>query len=311
MLNIDQFRHELQETKDNPWRIVLYLNYLGFFRFLSDKTCIKLFYRARLNGKRLNLKNPQTFNEKIQWLKLYDRKPEYTQMVDKYEVKKYIAERIGEEHVIPTLGVWDKFEDIDFNFLPNQFVLKCTHDSGGFVICRDKSCFDKKEAGKKIKRHLKRDYYKYKREWPYKMVKPRVIAEQYMEDTVGKGDLTDYKLHFFSGECKAIMVGQNRFGPGEFGNDYYTPEWEHFDFTRGYSHNAPVRSSKPEQLDEMISLGKKLAMDYPFVRIDLYVVNGKIYFGEITFYPASGFNAFHPEEWDKIYGDWIKLPLSR
>jgi len=173
--------NKIKKVLKNPWYLVITFAGRGWLNFLSDKMYLKLIYRAKL-GKKLDLKNPKTFNEKLQWLKLYNRKPEYTKMVDKYEVKKYVADLIGEEYVIPTLGVWEKFDDIDFDSLPNQFVLKCTHDSGGLVICKDKSKLDIASAKSKIENSLKRNYYKYGREWPYKNVKPRIIAEKFMID---------------------------------------------------------------------------------------------------------------------------------
>lgn len=282
---------------------------MGKYDHLPDDEYLRRMFRAKM-GTELNLDHPRTFNEKLQWLKLHNHRPECTMMVDKYEAKEYVAGIIGEEHIIPTLGIWDRFDEIDFDALPDRFVLKCTHDSGGLVICRDKAVLDMDKARKKIEKSLAYDFFSLGREWPYKHVKRRILAEQYMEDSAGKGDLTDYKLHFFSGECKAVMIGQNRFGANGLDNDYYTPEWEHFDFTRGNSHNAEKLSPRPPEMDEMLRLGKMLAKDEPFVRIDFYVINGKIYFGEITFYPASGFNAFHPEKWDHIFGEWIKIPVD-
>ena len=179
-------------TKRN---IIDYLDSRGFFKFMSDEAYLKFMYKLKMKRK-LNLSDPQTFNEKLQWLKIYDRKPEYTTMVDKYEAKKYVADIIGEEYIIPTLGVWDRFEDIDFDELPDQFVLKCTHDSGGLVICRDKSKLDLKAAKKKINKSLKRNYYWIGREWPYKNVRPRIIAEKFMTDPTSD-DLQDYKFFFF------------------------------------------------------------------------------------------------------------------
>lgn len=294
---------------DSDYRFVINAN-KGKYDSMDDEEYLIRKYRG-VFGKKLDLAHPVTFNEKIQWLKLYDRDPKYTVMVDKYAAKQYVADIIGEEHIIPTIGVWDRAEDVDFDALPDRFVLKCTHDSSGLVICRDKSSLDIAQAREKLARGLRRDYYLRHREWPYRDVPRRIIAEPYMEDHPGKGELTDYKLHFFSGECKAVMVGQNRFGPNGLENDYYTPEWEHFDFTRGKSHNAPVPGKRPEQMDEMLRLGKMLAGDRPFVRIDFYLIEGKIYFGEITFFPASGYNPFHPDKWDRIYGDWIKLPTDK
>lgn len=300
----------LARFKANPYDLFRTLARRGLMKWVPDAPYLKLLYRAH-TGRKLNMRHPATFNEKLQWLKVHDRDPDHIRMVDKYAVKEYVAGIIGEEYIIPTIGVWDRFEDIDFGALPDRFVLKCTHDSGGLVICRDKKALDIEAARRKIEKCLKRNYYDISREWPYKYVRPRIIAEKYMEDSLGKGDLTDYKLHFFSGECKAIMVGQNRFGPDGLENDYYTPDWEHYDFTRGHSHNAKERSPRPAELDEMIRVGRRLAKDSPFVRVDLYLIDHRIYFGEITFFPASGYNLFHPDRWDKIYGDWIRLPVDR
>ena len=276
----------------------------------DDRTFLEKLYAIKF-GKKPNLENPETFSEKLQWLKLYDRRPEYTRMVDKYEAKGYAAERIGEEYIIPTLGVWDHFDEIPFDELPDRFVLKCTHDSGGLRICRDKATFDFDEARERLEHCLGRSYFRNNREWPYKNVNPRILAEQYMEDSDGKGELTDYKLHFFGGECRAVLVAQNRFGKGGLYKDFYTPEWGHMDFTRGDGPNAPSRVPRPEQLDDMIRLGKKLAGDYPFIRTDFYVINGDIYFGEMTFFPGSGTLRFHPDRWDRVFGEWIQLPEKR
>ena len=299
-----------EKIKANPYYFFIPFARRGWFDWLPDAAYLKMQFRGRL-GEKLDLNHPVTFNQKLQWLKLNDRDPEHVKMVDKYEAKEYVAGILGPEYIIPTLGVWDRFDDIDFDALPDRFVLKCTHDSGGLVICHDKAKLDRAAAREKIEKCLNTDYYKKFREWPYKQVKRRIIAEQYMEDTAGKGDLTDYKLHFFSGECKAVMVSSDRFSANGMNNDYYTPEWEHFAFTRGTSHNAAHRSPRPAQMDEMIRLGTILAGKSPFVRVDFYVISGDIYFGEITFFPASGFNRFHPDEWDKVFGDWIALPTDR
>lgn len=277
---------------------------------MDDRTYLEKLYRIKF-GKELDLEHPQTFSEKLQWLKLYDRRPEYTRMVDKYEAKEYVASLIGEEYIIPTLGVWDRFEDIDFSALPDRFVLKCTHNSGGVVICKDKAKLNPEEIGPKFTRQLGKNYYTNNREWPYKNVKPRIIAEEYMEDDEGSGELTDYKLHFFSGTCKAILVARDRFAPGGLKKDFYSENWEHYDFTRGDSPNAEKREPRPVQLDQMIALGEKLAGDYPFMRTDFYVIRGKVYFGEITFFPSSGTMRFHPDSWDKTFGDWITLPEKK
>jgi hypothetical protein len=258
-------------------------------------------------GKKLNLDNPQTYNEKLQWLKLNYRKPIMTTMVDKYEVKKYIADLIGEEYIIPTLGVWDRVEDIDWDSLPNQFVLKCTHDSGGLVVCKDKSKLDKNKAQMRLATSLKRNYYYQNREWPYKDVKPRIIAEQYMEDESGY-ELKDFKWFCFDGEVKALFIATDRGVEGEETKfDFFDSEFNHLPFTNGHP-NADREIKKPLSFYEMKVLASKLSKGFPHLRVDFYDINGKIYFGELTFYHWSGLTPFDPEDWDYTFGRWIKLP---
>ncbi len=274
--------------------------------WLPDKPYVKLLYWANI-GKRLRLKKPQTFNEKLQWLKLYDRKLEYTQMVDKYEAKKYVAGRIGEEYIIPTLGVWNKFEEIDFDSLPDQFVLKCTHDSGGLVICKDKSRLNMAEAKKKIEDCLQSRYYMLHREWPYKNVKPRIIAETYMEDAA-TAELRDYKFFCFDGKVKALFIATERSNETEETKfDFFDENFNHLPFTNGHP-NATSLPQKPVNFEKMKELAGALSKGIPHVRVDFYEANGKIYFGELTFYHWSGIVSFNPEEWDYKFGDWIKLP---
>lgn len=275
------------------------------YRLLSDEKYLKLKYKALL-GSDLNLKNPQTFNEKLQWLKLHDRKPEYIRMVDKYEAKKYVAEKIGEEYIIPTLGVWDKFDDINFDLLPDRFVLKCTHDSGGLVVVRDKSHFDIKAARKKINKSLKRNYYWSGREWPYKNVKPRIIAEKYMEDDRLR-ELRDYKFFCFGGMAKCFKVDFDRFV--EHHANYYDKDKNLLNL--GEKICPPIINKTielPKTLDAMKDFSEKLSKEIPFLRCDFYDVNGEVYFGEMTFYPAGGFGAFTSKEWDEKLGSWINLP---
>lgn len=279
----------------------------GLFKFVSDETCLKILYHMYF-GKKLDLNKPQSFNEKLQWLKLYDRKPEYTKMVDKFEVKEYVSDIIGREHVIPTIGVWDNFDDIDFNYLPEQFVLKCTHDSGGLVIVSDKSKFDKASAKKKIDKCMKRQFFYTGREWPYKQVKPRIIAEQYMND--GSGELKDYKIFVFGGEPKITLVCSERFSQQGLREDFFDENWCLYPFKRPEHPNSGKHIDKPNCYDQMMCFAKKLSKDIPFVRTDFYEINGKVYFGEITFYPASGFSPFVPEEWDYKLGEWLELPQS-
>lgn len=289
----------------HPTRLLVRLGKNSFLKKMSDEKFLKMIFKDVM-GYPLNLENPQTYNEKLQWLKINDRKPIYTTMVDKYEVKKYIAERIGEEYVIPTIGVWERFEDIDFDALPEQFVLKCTHDSGGLVICRDKSKLDKKAAEKKIKRCLKRNYFWSNREWPYKDVKPRIIAEPYMEDSVTH-DLRDYKFFSFDGETKAMFIATERASQSEETKfDFFDMEYNHLPFTNGHP-NAEVLPQKPQNFDLMHALADKLSKGIPQIRIDFYEVNGTVYFGEMTFFHWSGLKPFKPAEWDNNFGNWIDL----
>lgn len=279
--------------------------YPELFKWMDDELYLKLFYLIVM-GKKLNLDNPQTFNEKLQWLKLHDRKDIYTTMVDKYEAKKYVAEHIGEEYIIPTLGVWDSFEDINFDSLPNQFVLKCTHDSGGLVICRDKSTFDKNTARKKINRSLKSNFFWFGREWPYKNVKPRIIAEKYMEDT-RSSDLKDYKFFCFNGNPRMTLVCSERFSSVGLKEDFFSETWEHLDIRRPGHRCSDQTIPRPKQYNLMKKIASELSKDIPFVRIDFYTINGHVYFGEITFYPTSGFVGFIPETADVQLGKKIML----
>ena len=285
----------------------------GFYT--SDEKYLKRLFRYQM-GQELNLDNPLTFSEKLQWLKLYNRKPEYTQMVDKYEAKKYVANIIGEKYIIPTIGVWDKFDDIDFNTLPNQFVLKTTHGGGntGVVICKDKTTFDKDKAKQKLEKSLKSDIYSTLREWPYKDVVRRIIAEQYIK-VDGQSDLPDYKFFCFNGDPQYCQVIRNRNSNETI--DFYDMEWNHMIFVGlnpvnqngiGYvAKNGAKPIDKPRQLNELISICKQLAHNIPFVRIDMYVINDLTYFGEITFFPASGMGCFNPSEWNFKLGEMIKL----
>ena len=275
-------------------------------KHLSDKTYLALKYYAFM-GKWLNLKHPRTFNEKLQWLKLFDRKDIYTTMVDKVTAKQYVAGIIGEEYIIPTLGMWDRFDDIDFDALPDQFVLKCTHDSGGLVICPDKSKFDKEAARQKIEKSLKRDYFSIHREWPYKNVKPRIIAEQYMKDEE-TNELRDYKFFCFNGVVRAMFVATERQKKGtEVKFDFYDTDFQHLPLRQGHP-NAGVPIAKPQGFEQMKVLAEKLSAGIPHVRVDFYSVNGKVYFGELTFSHFAGFVPFQPEKWDEVFGEWITLP---
>ena len=264
---------------------------------------IKFFYKMH---KKLNLENPTTYNEKIQWLKLYDRNPDYVKMVDKYEVKSYVSSVIGAEYVIPTLGVWDNTNAIDFDKLPNQFVLKCTHDSGGIVICKDKSNLPIDEVRKSLSVSLEQDYYALGREWPYKQVKPRIIAEEYMEDSL-TGELRDYKFFVFDGTVKAMFIASDRQKKEDTKFDFFDRDFNYLDLRQGHpnSINPPA---KPINYDLMIKLAEKLGDKLTHVRVDFYEVNGKVFFGELTFFHHGGWTPFDPPEWDYTFGNWLKLP---
>lgn len=280
----------------------------GVYNKMLDEPYLKMRFNSKF-GRELNLENPTTFNEKLQWLKLHDRKSIYTTMVDKYAVKQYVSDRIGAEYVIPTLGVWNSFDEIDFDSLPDQFVLKCTHDSGGLVIVKDKSRLDRKKAQSRIDESLKRNYFYLGREWPYKDVRPRILAEQFMQD--GNSEVLNvYKIFNFNGEPRIIQVIQGDKTKSET-IDYFDVEWNLLKFRQNYPNSeAPLK--RPETLEEMLFLAKKLAADAPpFIRTDFYEANGRVYFSEFTFYSDSGMAAFHPFEWDLKLGSWIKLPMER
>ena len=265
---------------------------------------LKRRYKKRF-GRDLNLKDPKTFNEKLQWLKLHDRQPIYTKMVDKYEAKKLVASMVGEQYIIPTLGVWNKFDDIDFDGLPDRFVLKCTHDSGSVVICKDKKTFDVDNARKILEAGLKENFYWYGREWPYKNVPRRIIAEKYMEDESGY-ELKDYKVFCFDGEPKMIQVDYDRFTGHK--RNLYTTDWEFINATIEYPNDENHEIERPLGLDTMLDIARKITKGIPHVRADFYSIGSDIYFGELTFYHGGGFEVFTPREFEITMGDWITLP---
>ena len=287
---------------------------LSFFDFVTyykrhfvdpEKYLQKMFYKRM--GYELNLQNPQTYSEKLQWMKLYDHNPLYTKLVDKYEVKQYVSDTIGSQYIIPTIGVWDRVRDIDFDMLPNQFVLKCTHDSGGLVICKDKNSLDIKKAQKTLKKSLNRNFYYMGFEWPYKNVKPRIIAEQYMEDSK-TNELRDYKFFCFDGIVKALFIATERQKEGEDVKfDFFDADFNHLPFRQGHE-NAEKVPEKPVCFEEMKRLASILSKKIPQVRVDFYEVDGSLYFGEITFFHHGGWTPFEPKEWDYIFGEWLSLP---
>ncbi len=272
---------------------------------LNDKLYLSCMLRIQC-GYWPNWKNPKTFNEKLNWLKLYDRRPEYTLMVDKYAVKNYVASILGEKYIIPTIGVWDRPEEIDWNNLPERFVLKTTHAGGneGVVICRNKAEFDQQSAIEILNKSLKKDLSGLLREWPYKNVKRRIIAEKFIEGE--NGDLPDYKFFAFNGIVRALFIGSER-QTGNVKFDYFDSNFNHLDLVQSHpvsGKNLP----KPKNFEEMKLIASKLSKDIPNVRVDLYNVNGNIYFGELTFYHHGGVTPFHPKDWDYTFGNWITLP---
>lgn len=297
----------LKQYISNPSKI--FSSFLRKFgRYIPDKQYLQLLYFFE-TGKRLNLKCPRTFGEKIQWLKLYDRRPKYTMMVDKYAVKDYVEKIIGEDYVIPTLGVWDRPEDINFEELPQQFVLKTTHGGGstGVIICKDKTSFNINTAILFLKKAMNYEIFKGWREWPYKNVRHRIIAEKYVSNEYD--ELKDYKFFCFNGTPWFCQVISNR--ETTMSIDFFDMEWNHLPLhePKQYPFSSQI-IPPPKCLTEMHKIAQLLSFGIPFLRIDLYEVNNHPYFGELTFYPTSGMGGFSPEEWDFIFGDLIQLPKS-
>ncbi len=288
-----------------PRKMITHIGDNGLLNWIPDKLYLKMaFYGEK--KKKLNLENPTTFNEKLQWLKIYDRNPYYSQLVDKFAVKNIVAQKLGPEHVIPTLAVWENTAAIDFSVLPDQFVLKCTHDSGSVIVCKDKNIINKEKILNRIDGNMRKDPFWLGREWPYRNVKPRIIAEEMLADE-NDGDLKDYKFFCFNGVVKCFKIDFDRF-IGHRAN-YYSPEGELLRFGEAvcppdYDRVIPL----PQNLVQMIEFAEVLSTNIPFVRVDFYESLNKVYFGEITFFPASGFGTFIPEEWDAILGNWLTLP---
>lgn len=279
---------------------------LGLYNNMDDKKFIEKMFKATMDYP-LNLEKPKSFNEKLQWLKLYDRNPLYTKLVDKYKVREYISEKIGEDYLIPLLGVWDDPEEIDFDSLPNKFVLKCNHNSGlGMCICTDKSKIDIKKVKNELKSGLAQNYYLNGREWPYKNVSRKIICEKYMTDETGK-NLRDYKFYCFDGKPKIVGIYQDRNSDKETTGDFFDMNFEWVDLKFGMP-NALNKPQKPQKFQEMIKIAEILSEGMPEVRVDLYISNNKIYFGELTFFDGGGFDKIEPLEWDYKLGSWIKLP---
>lgn len=275
-------------------------------QLMSDKWYIKIQWLNEC-GYKLDLKKPQTFNEKIQWLKLYDRNPLYTTLVDKYRVKAWVADRIGSEHIVPILATYESVDDINLDTLPNQFVLKCNHDSGGVAVCRNRDSFDWTAAKTLLTSHLEKNHYNYAKEWAYKNVKPLVFAEKYIEDSSGEDALMDYKWFCFNGVPQIMYMCRER--GGHPSTAFFDMEYKHLPFTMA-NPIAKELPPKPAEFDSMRNFASILSKDIPHVRVDFYVVNGQIYFGEMTFYDSAGYGPFNPPEWNRTIGDMLHLPTK-
>ena len=288
-----------------PSKLFFALSSRNLLNWMPDKQYLSALWRAHFH-QAYPWKNPRTFNEKLQWLKANDHNPVYPTLVDKYAVRSYIADTLGEQYLIPLVGgPWNSFDEIDFAQLPEQFVLKCTHDSGGIVICSGKDSFDMKTAREKIEKSLKRNYYWGGREWPYRDIQPRIIAEAFMADDSGDS-LVDYKFYMFGGTARCVLVCTNRSAKSKMNMTFFTPDWNRLPFERQYK-NDPNELEKPEHFEKMLSLAEQLSANLPFARIDLYEINQKVYFGEITLHPASGLGKFEPVVWDYTLGEWLDL----
>ena len=276
----------------------------NLLKILPDKLYLQLMYFKHFR-KFINFNNPKNFNEKIQYLKLKYRSNELTEMADKYKVKQYVSKLIGNEYVIPTLGVWSTTEEINFNELPKKFVLKCNNDSGGVVICKDKQALNIEETKKFLNSRLNNNGFWYGREWPYKNIKPCIIAEKYMENN-GQNELIDYKFFCFNGQPKVVLVCSERFASNNMCKTYFDENWNLLNIMEA-NHRIDKEQKKPQSFEKMKTISQKLAKGMPFVRIDFYEIEGSLYFGEIKFFPASGLEKFKPEKWNNIFGDMIDI----
>ena len=304
----------ISRIKENPRNIISYINATGCFNFLSDQTVLKMIWWAK-TGKKLDLENPVTFNEKLQWLKIYNHDSFLTEIVDKYAVREYIKDVLGEEHLIPLIGCWQNPEEIDFSSLPRQFVLKCNHNAAvGLCICRDKSELDINSVCNQLKKGLSKNFYYSSREWAYKNVPRKIICEKYMEDGTGKG-LRDYKFFCFGGSAKFVYISEGLENHDTANISFYDLKGNEMPFHRSDYKQFSKKPEFPVNFEDMLNIANVLAkslvqrISLPFVRIDLYSINGKTYFSEITCYPNSGYIPFEPEEWDKKVGEWIDLSL--
>lgn len=301
---------QLLDIIKNPLVIIEKFKFTPLFRWIPDKLYLSIMYKAHY-GKKINWEETKLFSEKLQWLKLYDRNHLYTKLVDKYLIREYIESKIGKEYLIPLVGgPWKNISQVNINQLPERFVLKCTHNSGGVIVCKNKNDLDWTNVEKVYRREIKNNYFYSAREWPYKNVKPQIIAEQYVEDTIS-GELPDYKFYCFNGKPVYCQVIRGRHSKETI--DFFDMDWKLQEFTgfsQQYKPHSETNILKPYNFDKMKSLAEELSKNIPFVRVDFYEANQKLYIGEMTFYPASGFGAFYPDKWNKCLGDMIKLEIK-
>lgn len=303
-------RTTILKWRKNPWKIADSMAKRGWLNALPDKLYLSLLYRAAF-AKKLNWEDPGTFSEKLQWLKLHDRNDAYTDMVDKYAAKQFVAQRIGSEYVIPVVGgPWKHPDEINYDTLPDQFVLKTNHDCGGVLICRDKSSFDKKAARAFLLQHLKRKYYLHCREWPYKNVQPLIFAETYLKEENSTAEVRDYKFFTFNGEPKLMYIASGRDYEKKEKQvvyaDFFDMNFNHVDLKIDHE-NAPLCPAKPQNFEIMVETAGRLAQGTKHLRVDFYEVGGRLYSGELTFFHCGGLHPFITEQWDTVMGDWICL----
>ena len=284
-----------------PHMFIIGLDNNGITCWMPDSLFLKIAYKG-IMGEKLNLNNPRSFNEKLQWLKVNDHNPQYRLFVDKLMAKDTVGRIIGYQHIVPSYGNWSNAKDISFDILPQRFVLKCNHDQGSVILVKNKNSINKKEIIKKLDIKMKKNAYYGTREYPYKNIEPRVFAEKYLGDNI-----IDYKFYCFNGEPKFLYCGQGLTEDHSLKIDFYDLNWELMPFYRT-DYDRLGKIERPSRLDEMINISRKLSENIPFVRIDLFEVNNEVFFSEFTLYPASGFMPFVPNEYDEIVGEWLRLP---
>lgn len=289
----------------NPEYTINYIKSNGKFDNLTDRRYLELLFKKN-TGYALNLEQPRTFNEKLQWLKLYNRNPLYSNLVDKYEVRKYVTEKIGSQYLNTIYGVYKNFEEINFKELPDQFVLKPTHTSGDYFICKNKNMINYKKLKSDVDRWMERNYFQLHREWPYKNAEPRIISEKLLIQENSE-ELRDYRLFCFNGEPKFIAVDFSITDKNKTRRNLYDLNWDLMDATISYPRELEIEVEQPEKLDELIEISRKLAKGIPHARIDFYIIKNQIIFGEITFFHQAGMGTIKPHSFDLQMGEWINI----